>query len=417
VPSVTLGLVASSRAETRRWGQVGVVVAAAVVLAVVLVVVLWLPRPLAQHDTGHTSFLLMDSDKRASAVNSVRTTVLQALVVLVLAVGAIFTYRQHRVTREGQITDRYTKAVDQLGNKDPSVRLGGLYALERIARDSPGDRATVYEVISSYVRHRTMLRFRSSRVRPTSEDRTVVGTQTSEQGPALLLADHGSDERVVLSGPAPIDEDIQAALAVLGRRKWPSDEAPIDLNGAYLTGASLRGNLRGNLSGAELTRANLSGANLSDSDLTHATLVGADLSEADLRGASLKKAGLKRANLTHTDLSGADLTEAFLTGADLTRATLTRANLRGVVLDRAYLTGANLTRADLKGAYLSRAFLSEAKLIGANLAEADLSGADLSGADLSGADLTAAKFDHAKADDRTRWPGGIPAGVVHAEAP
>ncbi len=41
------------------------------------------------------------------------------------------------VTREGQITDRYTAAVTNLGDSAMDVRLGGIYALQRIMQDSP----------------------------------------------------------------------------------------------------------------------------------------------------------------------------------------------------------------------------------------------------------------------------------------
>ncbi|MGH3218423.1 MAG: hypothetical protein ACRDPY_06785 [Streptosporangiaceae bacterium] len=34
------------------------------------------------------------------------------------------------------MTDRYTKAIEQLGHDKLDVRIGGIYALERIARDS-----------------------------------------------------------------------------------------------------------------------------------------------------------------------------------------------------------------------------------------------------------------------------------------
>src|SRR3954471_10607316 len=55
------------------------------------------------------------------------------------------TQRRHsedlRQTVQGQITERFTRAIDQLGatddkgNKRLEIRLGGIYALERISRD------------------------------------------------------------------------------------------------------------------------------------------------------------------------------------------------------------------------------------------------------------------------------------------
>lgn len=46
--------------------------------------------------------------------------------------------RQERaLVKEGQITDRYTAAVGNLGADRTDVRLGGIYALQRIMQDSP----------------------------------------------------------------------------------------------------------------------------------------------------------------------------------------------------------------------------------------------------------------------------------------
>jgi hypothetical protein len=71
---------------------------------------------------------------------------------MVLAVGAYFTYRQLHTAREGQITERYTRAIDQLGDAELDIRLGGIYALERIARDSAADLVTIGEVLTAFVR-------------------------------------------------------------------------------------------------------------------------------------------------------------------------------------------------------------------------------------------------------------------------
>jgi hypothetical protein len=51
------------------------------------------------------------------------------------------------------VTDRYTKAIEQFGSDKLDVRVGGTYALERIAHDSARDHPTVMEVCSlrSYV--------------------------------------------------------------------------------------------------------------------------------------------------------------------------------------------------------------------------------------------------------------------------
>jgi uncharacterized protein YjbI with pentapeptide repeats len=66
---------------------------------------------------------------------------------------------QERVAKETQsdakerrITDLYTKAVEQLGSEKAPVRLGGLYALERLAQDNEHQRQTIANVLCAYLR-------------------------------------------------------------------------------------------------------------------------------------------------------------------------------------------------------------------------------------------------------------------------
>jgi hypothetical protein len=71
-------------------------------------------------------------------------------------------HEQLDLTQQGQITDRFTKAIDQLGmtdDKDPpdnkveEVRLGGIYALEQIAEDAPDKyHWPIMQVFAAYVR-------------------------------------------------------------------------------------------------------------------------------------------------------------------------------------------------------------------------------------------------------------------------
>ena len=60
--------------------------------------------------------------------------------------------RTYELTEQGQVTDRYTKAIEQLGSKEVDVCIGGIYALERIARDSARDHPTVMEVLAAFIR-------------------------------------------------------------------------------------------------------------------------------------------------------------------------------------------------------------------------------------------------------------------------
>ena len=53
---------------------------------------------------------------------------------------------------ERRVTELYTKAVDQLGSDQAPVRLGGLYALERLAQANPSQQQTIVNVLCAYLR-------------------------------------------------------------------------------------------------------------------------------------------------------------------------------------------------------------------------------------------------------------------------
>ena len=265
---------------------------------------------------------------------------------LFIAVGLFFTNaanrEQQRLTEQGQVTERFGRAVDQLGSGTLDIRLGGVYALERLMHDSPADEANLLEVLSAYIRDHTGA--------PTAPARATTSAPSS---------------------PHPAT-DVQAALTVIGRRPAPASHQGIDLTDTNVTGARLtRANLAGaDLISMDLTRAGLAGANLTSADLTSADLTSAQLAGAHLDGADLTRAHLTRADLFDAYLAGAQLYGAYLADTQLYGAQLTYANLYGVDL-----THANLTRADLTHARLIRADLTDAKVDGTDFTAADLTGA------------------------------------------
>ncbi|MFE6848658.1 pentapeptide repeat-containing protein [Streptomyces sp. NPDC057686] len=207
---------------------------------------------------------------------------------------------EQALTREGQITDRYTAAVENLGSKAEDVRLGGVYALQRLMNDSPRDQATVIDVLSAFIRSH------SKKSKP------------------------GEGETRFLTS------DVTAAASVLKSRNSRNDGTThVNLHKVDLRQADLR---YGKLGGA-----NLNSADLRAVDLSHADLHDARLNAADLRNARLGGAGLSDAWL-----NGADLRDAHLNGADLRNARLFKADLRGAYLHGANLRCAMLFEADLR---------------------------------------------------------------------
>ncbi|MFE7650497.1 pentapeptide repeat-containing protein [Streptomyces phaeoluteigriseus] len=318
------------------------------------------------------------------------------------------TSKELAISEQGQITNRFNAAINNLGSASLDVRLGGIYALERIMHDSARDHPTVVSVLSAYLRQHAAV---------------PVG---GKKAPAEL----GEEP--------PPRADIQAAVTVLGNRRSDRDQSlTIDLSHIALRGVQLTGDPNQiHFSGADLTDADLGGSSLYNLDLREAWLTGAHLSGAELTASRLDYALLEGANLTNADLTGsrfiaANLSAADLTGtifctelavddkvvehhcADLTRAILIEADLREAGLDGVNLTSAtfcpdpaspydtgercaNLAKAQLSNANLKGAYLLGANLKGADLTGANLTGADLTNADLTGAEVAGANFNGAK---------------------
>jgi hypothetical protein len=93
--------------------------------------------------------------ERLKAANDVRGPLVAFLIAMGAAGTLLFTARTYELSREGHVTDRYTKAVGQLGDDNSPVRIGGVYALERIGKDSPQDRTTIIYVLGSFIRERS----------------------------------------------------------------------------------------------------------------------------------------------------------------------------------------------------------------------------------------------------------------------
>ncbi len=230
--------------------------------------------------------------------------------------------------QEKQVTELYVKAIDQLGSNKLEVILGGIYALERIARDSKKDKGPILEVLTAYVRENApwppedpaLARKR----RPWTKKSQKVTSPAKEVKPGAGRPEPGKNEKGEESKPEP-DTDIQAMLTVIGRLGPANDDQgepqPLDLRRTDLRGADLWG---AHLEGAVLMRAHLEGASLAGAHLEGASLAGAHLEGANLMGAHLEDAYLWEAHLEKADLS-----EAHLERADLTDAHLEGANLEG----------------------------------------------------------------------------------------
>ncbi|MFB7514048.1 pentapeptide repeat-containing protein [Streptomyces sp. NPDC056144] len=313
-------------------------------------------------DGAHLDRLTKDDAPKAVLVTGFRTAVVSFGLAAVAVLGAYLTWKNLQVTRatleqtqerdrkqhalseenlahtramdrekqdlarEGQVTERYVKAVGLLASESNTSQLGGIYALERIMTDSPEDALTIIQLLSGAIRE---------------------SSKKQREG------NNGED-------PATVREPDRSAFAVIARRSTDIVGAEraraLNLRRANLAGVSLIGNETSDLRGADFTKAKLN--------------------NSDFNGAALTAARFSKANLRRADLSNCDLREAHFD--------------QGAILERANLDGANLSGANLRAAQLQGAYLRGTNLSGADLHEANLGGAGESLAVVEATQLLAA---------------------------
>jgi hypothetical protein len=97
---------------------------AAILVPSLIIIVLYLPGRLTSLDLRAIEKRTLSASEYLEAVNHRRSVLLTAVGGVLLLLSAYFTWSQLQLSAEGQVTDRFTKAVDQLGDKDREVRLG-----------------------------------------------------------------------------------------------------------------------------------------------------------------------------------------------------------------------------------------------------------------------------------------------------
>ncbi len=332
-----------------------------------------------------------DAQAQFEVRDRARLTVATIIGGLILLVGLWMNWRrvsalEQQVTTAqlGQITERFTRAIDQLGAVRPDnavapeIRAGGVRSLERIARESEDDFWPILDILSAYLR-------------------SVSRVPDSDQWDELAPQAYDLHRRM----------DVAFTIEAI-TRLWPTERTanhrPLDLVGAFVPRVMLAGK---HLQSADFTRAYLKDADLGGSNLENASLDEANLKRAFLRGANLEDANLECATLQVANLSFANLQGAFFRNADLDSATLWGATLENANVGFASLPAADLGSVHADGASFLGANLHGANLRRARLRNALLRNADLRDVNLSEADLRGASLDGATYGEKTRWPEGF----------
>jgi hypothetical protein len=204
--------------------------------------------------------------------------VMQVLGAVWTLIGLFVIWQQAQVAQDQQVSERFTASVQLLSDSKLESRIGGIYSLERLAKDSPRDRSTVGELLSSFVR-----------------------------------------QNAIFGQPRRTSEDINAALKVLGRQKDFSFTE--ESGGLFLAGSDF--------SGLDFTGLDFTGANFENCTLKRTNLSGTNFSGANLRSAIMAGAVFDpKSRLAGAKLEGADLSSAVgLTKKELDKASTNQATL------------------------------------------------------------------------------------------
>ena len=257
--------------------------------------------------------------------------------------------RQTDIAEQSQITDRINKAVENLGatrllhdaegkqftQPNLEVRIGAIYALERIAQDSLRDHVQIMEILTAYVRENakaedakrsphevfkelTINTEDSAGLSPEEAFQTYEYRAANPYGWDPTELDHRNLERWARDQLAP-REDIRLALQVIGRRSKSqikqerTSRYQVDLDRSNLQGAKLSGDF----DFASFADARLDGATLEG---TFRDAQFGMYSERARRGASLQAARCHGIDATRADFSAANLASTFFGGAMLSEA-------------------------------------------------------------------------------------------------
>ena len=288
-------------------------------------------------------------------------------------------------TKDGKFAERYSKAIELLGKRngdkiDAVSFIGGVYALERLAHESPKDHWTIMELLVTLARQQ---------IEP-------------------LRANKGVERS--------ISREVQAIFNVLGRRNVEYD--------SFAEGISEHAVKEHVLYFQDLI---IQGASFRSLCFPKGWFINTEFHGCDFRGAQLQGAMFQRAAFHNYCLFGDQVNQAptFCTGADFMGAKFENAHLNNTDFSHCMmmgvqfgpravhnqmapvdpysvdLTGVNFSGADLCSAY----FVPGSQITGANFQGANLGNTQLGGVDLERSfNLTVAQVQRATLDTSTKLP-------------
>ena len=330
---------------------------------------------------------VLHDDDKDSVITTIRNLalIIGGIIAVLLAIWrSKVAESQADTAQQSLLNERYQKGAEMLGNEVLSVRLGGIYALERLAAEHPQQyHVQVMKLLCAFARQ-----------------------PTKDKDYQRRLKEHNANPRNL---PLP-REDVMAAIDAIGSR----DETRIEIEKRHDFKLNLMGT---DLSHAQIGDANLSGAMLNDANLTNTNIFSANLSGVFLHRTVMKDAELTNIDFTDARAWGVDLTNAKVSQHDkalfdLNYAKLYDAQLYQVDLSGKFIQHANLNRVQISISDLSDTHFLDSELPGARIFKSDMASAeilrtDMSDAQLRQVNLSGTYFYHPSGRDATSPVTGL----------
>jgi uncharacterized protein YjbI with pentapeptide repeats len=369
---------------------------------------------------------------------------------------------QARIAQETTRNTLFTKAIEQLGavreekttvtTKDANglvtssteqsafrpnteVRLGAIYALEKLARDDLDMHWPIMETLCAYVR-----------------ENAGVANHPSDEAIAVFSGDYLSldanqqeiRDRFKRDCGRP-SVDVQASISVIGRRTssqkyyetrrredpntniknaWRLDLRSCNLSNINFSGLDFSEALfndsslnfcsfeKSRLNNSSFISASAIETRYNNTIITGTRFHGAHLEQAYFGGAKINEASFTSSKMAHANFSETEISESKFVWADLMEVQFDRSTFKNVEFRRARLSGASFDETRIEGGTASRSDFGGASFVGATIRGTNLDKATFTDSLLDKANLSDAigisknQFDSAWGDSNTVLPAG-----------
>ncbi len=269
-----------------------------------------------------------DSEPVTTTIRNVALIVGGLIAVLLAMWRSRVSERQADTNHQGLLYDRFQRGAQMLGSESLSVRLAGIYSLERLANDDPVHyHVQIIQSFCSFV------------------------TNPPRNGEQIELPSGQA-----ANAEQATRQDVRAAMYALGNRSEVGKslereaEVRLDLRSARLIGCDLS---EMDFSNALLGGADLSIANLFNCQLSGADLRSASLTKGNLEGTNFSGATLFNTNLSNTTCEDANFADTSIYKSNLSKGAFTKASFNGTRFRETVLANASLKDADLSWAYFA----------------------------------------------------------------